>query len=44
MTPRTVLALGATALALGALGLLAVLHLVLGEPLRALAHLIGVTP
>ena len=39
-----VLALGAVALALGVLGLLAVLHLALVEPLRVLAHLIGATP
>lgn len=38
-----VLALGAATLALGALGLAVVLHLVLVEPLRALAHLIGAT-
>ena len=39
-----VLALGATALALGVLGLAAVLHVFLVEPLRVLAHLIGATP
>lgn len=39
-----VLALGALALALGALGLAAVLHVFLVEPLRVLAHLIGATP
>lgn len=39
-----VLALGAVALALGVLGLLAVLHLFLVEPLRVLAHLIGAIP
>ncbi len=39
-----VLALGAVALAIGVLGLLAVLHLFLVEPLRVLAHLIGATP
>ena len=35
---------GAVALALGALGLLTVLHVFLVEPLRVLAHLIGATP
>lgn len=39
-----VLAGGAVALALGVLGLLAVLHVFLVEPLRVLAHLIGATP
>ncbi|SDG20563.1 hypothetical protein SAMN04487781_4003 [Cellulosimicrobium cellulans] len=39
-----VLALGAVTLTLGVLGLLAVLHLALAEPLRVLAHLIGATP
>ncbi|WP_194522331.1 hypothetical protein [Cellulosimicrobium sp. JZ28] len=39
-----VLALGAVALTLGVLGLVAVLHLALVEPLRVLAHLIGATP
>lgn len=36
-----VLALGSAALTLGVLGLTAVLHLALVEPLRVLAHLIG---
>ncbi|MCR1984504.1 hypothetical protein NSA53_19910 [Cellulosimicrobium cellulans] len=39
-----VLALGAVALALGVLGLLAVLHVFLVEPLQVLAHLIGAIP
>jgi len=37
-----VLALGALTLAVGCLALAAVLHVLLVEPLRVLAHLIGV--
>lgn len=38
-----VLVLGAVTLAIGVLGLAAVLHFALVEPLRVLTHLIGAT-